>query len=125
MKLTKNFKREEFDCRDGTKVPSTLLHNTKQLAQNLQVLRDFFDAPVTINSGYRTRPYNKKVGGAVSSQHLLGTAADIVVEGVSSAVVADTTEALIRCGAMKEGGLGRYKSFTHYDIRGKKARWQG
>ena len=59
MKLTENFNREEFDCKDGSKMPDSVLVNVKELAKNLQA----------------------------------------------------------------EGGLGSYNSFTHYDIRGTKARW--
>jgi hypothetical protein len=30
---------------------------------------------------------------------------------------------LIEEGKMKQGGLGLYSSFVHYDVRGTKARW--
>ena len=33
--------------------------------------------PIIINSGYRNEVYNRQVGGARNSQHLLGQAADI------------------------------------------------
>ena len=32
-------------------------------------------------------------------------------------------EKLIKEGKMKQGGIGIYKGFIHYDIRGTKARW--
>jgi uncharacterized protein YcbK (DUF882 family) len=59
------------------------------------------------------------VGGARGSQHLYGRAADIVVKGVKPSVVADY------CEAIGMGGIGRYTTFTHIDVRDKKARWQG
>jgi hypothetical protein len=37
--------------------------------------------------------------------------------------VADTIELLIAEGKMEQGGLGRYDTFTHFDVRGSKARW--
>jgi len=47
-----------------------------------------------------------------------GTAADIAVKGVSPKAVADwlTKQKFV-------GGLGRYTTFTHFDLRGKNARW--
>ena len=39
MRLTKNFSLSEFDCNDGTEMPSELLTNVLELAENLQVLR--------------------------------------------------------------------------------------
>jgi hypothetical protein len=50
-------------------------------------------------------------------------AADIVAENFSPEEVADKIEELINDNLMLEGGLGRYNTFTHYDIRGTKARW--
>lgn len=124
MQLTKNFKLSEFDCKDGTPVPDILLPNVKELCDNLQKLRDAIGKPIHINSAFRTVSYNEKVGGASKSQHLLGKAADITVNGMTPKEVADKIEELIKAGKMKQGGLGRYNNFTHYDIRGKKARWQ-
>jgi hypothetical protein len=37
--------------------------------------------------------------------------------------VYDAIEHLIINGDMLQGGLGIYNNFCHYDIRGKKARW--
>ena len=123
MKLTNNFVLKEFNCKDGTEVPSCLMDNVQLLAENLQVLRDCLEAPIHINSAYRHSKYNKSVGGSSKSQHLLSKAADIRVDSLSSIQVYDTIEALIAEGSMKEGGLGLYNSFVHYDVRGTKARW--
>ena len=81
-------------------------------------MRDHFGAPVAINSGIRCEEWNRVQGGSPRSQHLLGTAADIAVKGVDPKEVADwlTAQGLL-------GGIGRYKTFTHLDTRGKKARW--
>lgn len=122
-KLTANFSLEEFKCKDGTDVPNELLPNAIELAKNLQVLRDFIQKPIVINSAYRTPKYNKKVGGASNSQHLYSKASDLMVKGVTPKQLADTIEILINTGKMKQGGVGVYKTFTHYDIRGTKARW--
>ena len=123
MKVTANFNKEEFDCADGTQMPIEVFNNVIELAESLEVLRAHFNAPITINSAWRTATYNRKVGGAVNSQHLSGKASDVVVSGVPPEEVANAIEFLIECGLMKEGGVGRYDTFTHYDIRGTKARW--
>ena len=123
MRITENFSLSEFDCKDGTELPTALLPNVLDLADNLQVLRDYLGVPVKINSAYRTLEYNRKIGGATKSQHLLGKAADIVVESKSPEEVANIIKYLISEGKMVQGGLKAYNTFTHYDIRGYKARW--
>jgi uncharacterized protein YcbK (DUF882 family) len=123
MKLTANFSKSEFDSKDGAEMPANVLANVKKLAENLQVLRDYFKAPITVNSGYRSPQHNANVGGAKRSQHLFGTASDIVVLGYSPSQVAEAIEYLIAEGKMLQGGLKAYKSFVHYDIRKIRARW--
>lgn len=124
MTLTPNFNLEEFACKDGTQVPKELFMNVTELAQNLQVLRDNIGVAVLITgSGYRTVAHNKKVKGAKNSLHLYAKAADINAKGYSPVELAAVIENLIAEGKMKQGGLGIYKNFVHYDIRGTKARW--
>jgi uncharacterized protein YcbK (DUF882 family) len=123
MQLTKNFTLEEFACKDGTPVPQGLRANVQELANNLQVLRDHIAAVLHVNSGYRTPSYNKKVGGKSKSQHLQAKAADITTKDKSPKQLAAIIEKLIKEGKMKQGGLGIYPGFVHYDIRGIKARW--
>ena len=43
----------------------------------LQPLRDKYQKPMTVNSGYRCPELNRIVGGAATSQHVKGEAADI------------------------------------------------
>jgi uncharacterized protein YcbK (DUF882 family) len=98
--------------------------NITELAINLQVLRDYLKSSITINSGYRSPAWNTKVGGVKNSQHVLGKAADIVVKGFTPIQIAQTIETLIASGKMKQGGIGIYPNFVHYDVRGSKARWR-
>lgn len=124
MKLTNNFSRQEFDCKDGTIVPAKYLSNVKELADNLQVLRDYLNVPVSVTgSGYRTIVHNKKIGGAKNSQHLTASGADINADSYNPKQLAEAIELLILKGKMKQGGIGVYNEFVHYDIRGTKARW--
>ena len=123
MRITENFSLSEFDCKDGSELPTALLPNVLDLADNLQVLRDYLGVPISINSAYRTLEHNRNIKGSTNSQHLLAKAADIVVESKTPEQVANIIKYLISEGKMTQGGLKAYNTFTHYDIRGHKARW--
>lgn len=131
MQITDNFNLIEFEIYNpehGLINPNQIIvasvkNNVIRTANNLQVFRDFIKMPVNISSGYRAPIYNKLVGGAKHSQHLLGKAVDIQVKGLSPKMVYETIEKLIYFGHMEEGGLGLYSTFVHYDCRGNKARW--
>jgi uncharacterized protein YcbK (DUF882 family) len=122
-KLTNNFTLQEFNSKCGRDIPNNVLPNIIQLAKNLQVLRDAVGKSISITSGYRSPQHNKKIGGAKDSQHVKGMAADIKVAGMTPKEVALVIEGLIESGKMKQGGIGIYPSWVHYDIRGTKARW--
>ena len=123
--MTKNFNIKEFESKDGSKMPSDIFLNMIKLANQLQILRDYTGRAITVNSGYRSPKHNAKIGGSLSSQHLLGKAADITIEGLKPAEVYRLIDELIDMGLMLQGGLGLYekKGFVHYDIRKTKARW--
>ncbi len=125
MKLEDNFSLSEFRCKDGTDVPEELMDNVKLLAKNLQVLRDEIGRPIRIISGYRSPKYNRRIGGARRSQHMTAKAADIKVRGMTPAEVKAVIVRLIKEGKMHVGGIGLYTTFTHYDVRGRNARWYG
>ena len=115
--LSKNFQVKEFACKDG----SDPVFISAELVDLLQKIRDHFERPVTITSGFRTAKHNKAEKGATYSQHLYGTAADIKVAGVNPADIASYAETLLP----NSGGIGRYKTFTHVDVRPTKSRWNG
>ena len=122
MKLTKSFQLSEFACNDGTQVPENLIPAVKELAKNLQVLRDEIGESLTINSGYRSPAWNKKIGGVKSSMHLKAMASDLVCKSLTPKQLKAVIEKLIKEGKMKNGGIGLYPSFVHYDI-GATRRW--
>jgi hypothetical protein len=71
--------------------------------------------PVLVNSWYRGTVYNYKIGGAGKSMHLTCGAADVVKAGFTPDEVADMLE---NHPDSDQFGIGRYKTFTHIDIRG-------
>ena len=116
MKLSAHFDSTEFDCHHCKTGGEDM---DPALVELLKVLREHFNKPVHITSGYRCPDHNKAVGGATHSQHLLGTAADVQVKGVMPQDVAEYLDS-----KEESKGLGRYKTFTHVDVRsGSKARW--
>lgn len=114
-KLTKDFWRYEFACNCGCGFDTVDF----ELLTVLQRLRDYFNAVVTLNSGCRCIKYNKEVGGADNSQHLLGRAGDITVKGVSPPVV----YAHLDSNYPLKFGIGLYETFVHIDTRNVRARW--
>ena len=115
--ISMNFSYKEFDCKDGTPVPAKLKPNIKKLViEVLQPLRDYFKRPIHIASGYRTPAYNAACGGVKNSQHLLGTAADIQIEGLKPSETQNIVRGFM-IARKKGGGVGWYKTFTHIDIR--------
>lgn len=111
--LSTHFKAKEFQCKDK----SEYLLIATELIEILEKIRNNFDTPVIINSGYRTPSWNSKVNGAPNSYHCKGMAADIVVKGHSSQKVAKYADSI-----MEQGGVIRYTNFVHVDVREERYR---
>lgn len=85
MNLTKHFTLPEFVRSskavelglDNTPAPE-LLPRLVMLAEMLERIRSTVGVPVIVTSGYRSPRVNIAVGGATSSDHTQGHAADIV-----------------------------------------------
>ena len=90
-KLSEHFSLGEF-TKSGShpevyNIPShEAIANLKRLCGWLEVLRERYGEPIRINSGYRSPQLNRKIGGAPTSNHLTGCAADIRVAGMEQAI---------------------------------------
>jgi uncharacterized protein YcbK (DUF882 family) len=77
--------------------------------------------PLRINSAYRSPAYNRAISGASRSVHVQGGALDL--SGSPATLHRILTQ--MRREGLFRGGIGRYKTFTHVDVRGRDADWQG
>jgi len=97
MKLSDNFSlkemtksqtatRKDIDNEPGEEE----IENLKQLCERvLQPVREHFCKAVRVNSGYRSPELNSAIGGSKTSDHCKGMAADIEINGVANADLAE------------------------------------
>lgn len=76
--ITEHFRLSEFaNNNDGGAMllnPDVIL-----FIQMLEEFRTWYNRPMPISSGYRTKAYNKKIGGASNSYHPKALAADFLL----------------------------------------------
>lgn len=119
--ITEHFRVREFRCKDGN---DKILIST-ELVNMLEKLREHLgetypDCSIDINSGYRTKEHNKKIGGSSTSKHIQGKAADIFVKWNGKTIPAKE----VCCAAqdLDFDGIGYISSdAVHVDVRG--SRW--
>lgn len=120
--LSNDFESHQFDCHcedpecNVTLIDSDLIAGLQQLMWRYPI--------ITVNSGFRCLAHNHLIGGEPGSYHLQGKAADIRSPFAKPEDLGDSVEE-IEC--FKQGGIGRYGTFIHCDVRnvGRPARWRG
>jgi uncharacterized protein YcbK (DUF882 family) len=70
----KYFNYDEFDSPDEL---GSGKHMDQDLLDMIDRARALYGKPIVVNSGFRTKDHNKKVGGVDSSSHLKGLAIDV------------------------------------------------
>lgn len=101
------FNIDEFDSPDEKGSGKNMQQSTLEM---LDKARGIAGVPFIINSGYRTKEHNKRVGGVDSSSHTLGYAADIKVK--------DGRQRFLILRACMSAGFNRFgiaNSFLHVD----------
>ena len=118
LRLSKNFRLDEFKCKCGSCDPILV---DEDLVAWLQQIRDHFGRSVSVNSGYRCKAHNAsaKVGGSPSSHHVKGMAADIRVLGITPEEVAKYAESI---GIQR---IGLYDDFVHIGSDTTRKFWKG
>jgi len=97
MKLSDNFSLAELiksqtaeRCNIDNNPDKEHIVSLEKLCDNiLQPVRDYFQKPVMISSGYRSPELSQKIGSSSRSQHCKGQAADLEIPGVSNKELAD------------------------------------
>lgn len=84
MELLKSPEAIRLDIKEQFNPNQEIIDNLKALCEDiLEPLREKINEPILITSGYRCESLNNKVGGADTSQHMQGQAADIHINGLS------------------------------------------
>lgn len=101
---TKNCKR----------VPETnqIVANMISVTKIFGTVRSKYDAPLTVNSGYRPSAINKAIGGASRSQHIQGRALDLSCSNLTK--LYQIVKAIPEITGV---GSGMHKGFVHLDNR--------
>lgn len=130
-RLSPHFTVEEFDCHDGTKVQKRDYGGLEYLCRTyLEPMRTKY-GPVTVLSGFRTRTYNAKIGGASKSFHVYtehdgnDQASDIRCQRGTPVQWHSTLNWIRNNKRGGRGGLGLYGTFCHIDLRDYRADWKG
>lgn len=120
--LSEHFTREEFACHCGCGFGLGDGEVSVALVRLLEKVRaQLGGRPIKVVSGCRCPKHNRAVDGAEGSQHLRGTAADIRIEGLDTAALAQAVKALLP----GRGGIGQYANWVHVDVRLGCSRWTG
>lgn len=92
MRLSPHFTLAELTASDTARArgidntpPPELLPRLIMLAEMLERIRSTVNAPIIVSSGYRCPQLNALVGGATTSDHPQGHAADIIAPRFGSA----------------------------------------
>jgi uncharacterized protein YcbK (DUF882 family) len=125
-----NLSWEELACKDGTPYPIEWRKDRAiRLAVCFEAIRKGCgNRPITVISAYRTKTWNKRIGGANKSQHLEGRALDLrppnilPIRSFYDLILYLTKYYPIR-------GIGLYRTFVHIDTRetptGALVQWHG
>lgn len=121
MKIGKYFTLEELTANKAglTNNPDALAKsNLTSLVKNvLDPVREMYGKPITVTSGFRNMYVNKNVGGAPSSQHLKGEAADIDTKADNAELFKMIRENFVFDQLIWEGGDNNAPAWIHVSYK--------
>lgn len=112
--VSPHFKLYEFASPNTDRV----LYST-YVVEWLEKIRSHFGGSITITSGYRTKTYNLKVGGATNSAHIYGQAVDFKVYNANGVLVDSKDVCLWLEAVGYPYSIGYIKTATHIDSKYK------
>lgn len=127
--ITKDFKRSELNhsgYASSNKIKNVATgyaaDNQVWLAIVLQLIRDEFNVPIVVTSGYRGEEVNKSVEGSKTSAHVHGSAADIQFADIPKNLASQKARAIQIVKFFNSIGLVfdqviYYKSWIHVGMR--------
>ena len=97
----KHFSRSEFKC-PCPRCGGYPTEPKEALVRVADLVREHFNAPITISSGVRCQAHNDELSGSVpNSRHVQGKAMDFSVKGKSGSVVNAYCQSLVRTGKLR------------------------
>ena len=108
----KYFSLDEFDSPDEAGSGAKM---SRGFLLILDKIRADFGKPLRVNSGYRSKAHNLKVGGRVGSAHLKGMAVDFHCNNSADRTL--LLNAIYKNGIVR---VGIENTFIHIDIDNKK-----
>ena len=120
MNLSEHFTLDELTFSDIAKrngldnnPDKIIIGNLTRLAQLLEEVRTLFNKPIRINSGYRSVTVNALLGSKPNSQHCIGCAADIRVDGLTPDQI---VKKIIKSDIQYDQLIREFDSWVHISV---------
>lgn len=120
MQLSEHFTYKELTDSDeaarlgiNNTPPVFAVENLKRLCAVLEEVRLTVGKPISVSSGYRCQKLNRVIGSKDTSQHVLGCAADIKIEGVTPD---ELMKVIIGAGIKFDQMIREYDRWVHVSI---------
>jgi len=120
MKLSEHFTLDELTYSDIAKRHSLdnnpdkfTIANLTRLAVLLEDVRNLFNQPIRINSAYRSITVNSLLGSKPTSQHCIGCAADIRIDGLTPDQI---VKKIIKSDIQYDQLIREFDSWVHISV---------
>lgn len=129
MNLTEHFTLEELTHSDlavrkglDNTPDAETIANLTILAQTLERVRTLLNAPIHINSGYRSQKVNAALGSSPTSKHCLGLAADFTAPQFGTPQ--EVAKAIIKAAIGFDQLIYEFGSWVHLGLEEPEKQWR-